>query len=100
MRVTGLNDEGEDAGNGEHPRGGAPPGRGARAELAAPRLHTVEVAARLLGIGRTTMYGLLRSGEVTSVKLGRRTLVPDREIERVIDRLMRASRPDLSPESA
>lgn len=41
MRITGLNDEGEDAGSGEHPRGGgtarAGCPRGARSASAAHR---------------------------------------------------------------
>ncbi|WP_153813869.1 helix-turn-helix domain-containing protein [Streptomyces sp. SUK 48] len=32
---------------------------------------TVEEAARRLGVGRTTMYALIASGEVQSVRIGR-----------------------------
>jgi excisionase family DNA binding protein len=35
-------------------------------------LLTVEEAARRLGIGRTTMYGLVSSGDVESITLDRR----------------------------
>lgn len=37
---------------------------------------TVEEAARRLGIGRTTMYALLASGEIPSVTIGRLRRVP------------------------
>ncbi len=37
---------------------------------------TVEEAARRLGVGRTTMYGLVASGEVPSVTIGRLRRVP------------------------
>ncbi|NYI05559.1 helix-turn-helix domain-containing protein [Allostreptomyces psammosilenae] len=37
---------------------------------------TVEEAARRLGIGRTTMYDLLSSGKIPSVKIGRLRRVP------------------------
>jgi excisionase family DNA binding protein len=37
---------------------------------------TVEEAARRLGVGRTTMYALLASGEVPSVTIGRLRRVP------------------------
>lgn len=37
---------------------------------------TVEEAARRLGIGRTTMYALIASGEVSSVLIGRLRRVP------------------------
>lgn len=38
--------------------------------------YTVEEAADLLGVGRTRMYELARKGEVPSIRLGRRILVP------------------------
>ncbi|MFF7990500.1 helix-turn-helix domain-containing protein [Kitasatospora xanthocidica] len=37
---------------------------------------TVEEAARRLGVGRTTMYALVASGEVPSVTIGRLRRVP------------------------
>jgi excisionase family DNA binding protein len=37
---------------------------------------TVEEAARRLGIGRTTMYGLIASGQVSSVRIGRLRRIP------------------------
>lgn len=37
---------------------------------------TVEEAARRLGVGRTTMYALIASGEVRSVLIGRLRRVP------------------------
>jgi excisionase family DNA binding protein len=39
-------------------------------------LLTVEEAARRLRIGRTTMYGLISGGDVESVTIGRRRLIP------------------------
>ncbi|WP_446216279.1 helix-turn-helix domain-containing protein [Micromonospora sp. IBHARD004] len=41
-----------------------------------PRCLRVEEAARLLNVGRTTAYDLIRSGRLRSVKIGRRRLVP------------------------
>ena len=37
---------------------------------------TVEQAAEVLGIGRATAYELVRKGDVASVRLGRRIVVP------------------------
>lgn len=37
---------------------------------------TVEEAADLLGVGRTTMYGLIQDGAVESVRIGRLRRVP------------------------
>lgn len=42
----------------------------------APRLLSVPEAARLLGIGRTTVYELISNGELETVKIGRSTRVP------------------------
>jgi excisionase family DNA binding protein len=36
----------------------------------------VEQAAEKLGIGRTAAYRLIQSGDLTSVRIGRRRLVP------------------------
>jgi excisionase family DNA binding protein len=40
-----------------------------------PALLSVEEAARRLGVGRTVAYGLIRSGELRSHRIGRRRLV-------------------------
>jgi excisionase family DNA binding protein len=40
------------------------------------RLLAVDEAARALGIGRTLAYGLFARGELRSIKVGRRRLVP------------------------
>ncbi len=39
-------------------------------------LLTVEEAARRLSIGRTTLYALLKCGEITSVRIGRLRRIP------------------------
>lgn len=41
----------------------------------APLLLTVEQAAIMLGLGRTTTYELVMRGQIQSVKIGRRRLV-------------------------
>lgn len=48
----------------------------------------VEEAAKALSIGRTTMYDLIRSGEIETVTIGTRRLVPLKAIERYVDSLM------------
>jgi excisionase family DNA binding protein len=43
-------------------------------------LLTVEEAAERLGIGRTSMFKLIRTGEIESVRIGRLRRVPVSEI--------------------
>lgn len=35
-----------------------------------------ETAAETIGVGRTTMYELLRTGEIESIKIGRSRVIP------------------------
>jgi excisionase family DNA binding protein len=60
------------------------------------RLLTIEEAARRLRIGRTTMYGLISNGDVETVNIGRRRLVPPECLDDYVTAL-RASR---QPETA
>lgn len=48
-----------------------------------PLLVSVPEAARLLGVGTTFGWALVRSGEMPSIKLGRRVLVPRAVLERL-----------------
>ena len=57
-----------------------------RAELAArrddpPTLLDVPSAASALGVSRTTAYNLIASGQLRTVKVGRRRLVPRSAVE-------------------
>jgi excisionase family DNA binding protein len=49
-----------------------------------PRLLSVEQAAQLLGIGRSTAYELVRARKLRSLKIGTRRLVPREAIDEVI----------------
>lgn len=46
---------------------------------------TVEEAATVLGISRAHAYVLVRAGELPSVRLGRRIVVPRRALDRLLD---------------
>ncbi|MEU0150338.1 helix-turn-helix domain-containing protein [Micromonospora fulviviridis] len=48
----------------------------------------VEEAARALGIGRSLVYDLIRSGQLRSFKVGSRRLIPAAAIDEVITTLM------------
>lgn len=58
----------------------------------APLLLTVEQAAQQLGIGRTTVFALLKSGDLESIPLGRLRRIPAECITEYIDRLRAAAR--------
>jgi excisionase family DNA binding protein len=47
-------------------------------------------AARILGIGRDYLYGLLRSGELRSIRVGRKRLIPRFELEDFVRRQLAA----------
>jgi len=46
---------------------------------------TVEQAADAIGIGRTTMFALLKAGDVESVRIGRLRRVPAAAIDRFLE---------------
>ncbi len=50
-------------------------------------LHPITEAASLLGLGRTKVYELVAAGELESVKVGTRRLVPHQALEAFVDRL-------------
>jgi excisionase family DNA binding protein len=58
---------------------------------AQPLAHSVPDAARLLGIGRTKLYELIDTGELRTIRLGSRRLVPDSELQRIVTELMQAA---------
>jgi excisionase family DNA binding protein len=64
--------------------------------LPGPRAHvlllTVEEAAERLGIGRTTMFALIRSGDVESVRIGRLRRIRPAALEAYTSRLASPSR--------
>ncbi len=49
-----------------------------------PLVYTVDEAARLLRMSRQTVYEAARRGEVPSIRIGRRVLVPRAGLERLI----------------
>ncbi len=49
---------------------------------------SVEEAAEAVGVGRTTICALIRTGEIESVKIGRRRIVPRDAVEVYMQRLV------------
>lgn len=52
------------------------------------RLNQIEDVMERLSIGRSTVFGLLASGELRSVKIGRRRLVPESALRDYISGLV------------
>jgi excisionase family DNA binding protein len=46
---------------------------------------TVEQAAKRLGVGRNQAYEAVKSGELPSLKIGRRILVPRLALEKLLE---------------
>lgn len=42
-------------------------------------------AGRILSVGRTTIYSMIRDGRIDALKLGRRTLIKTASLRRIID---------------
>jgi len=58
---------------------------------------TVDEAAKILGIGRSKAYEAIQSGEIPSLRFGKRIVVPRQSIDRV---LMSACQENKLPEAA
>ena len=63
-----------------------------REERPRQLLLTIESAARLLSLGRSTVYGLVSTGVLDSVKVGRARRVPYDALLRFIEQLPTAAR--------
>jgi excisionase family DNA binding protein len=69
------------------PRTGQPPDSKALADIELSLL-TVEDAARQLSLSRTTIYALLKGGQITSVRIGRRRRIPATALTTYTNRLI------------
>lgn len=48
---------------------------------------SIEETAKQLCIGRSSVYALIKSGQLASIKLGRRRVIPASAIQAMIDHL-------------
>ncbi len=60
-------------------------------------LLTPEEAARVLRVGRTTIYGLIKAGELHPGHIGRSCRLPRAELERFVNRLQAPPPPPPRP---
>lgn len=54
----------------------------------APLAHSPDAAADRVGTTTRAIYALIASGELKSFKLGKRRLIPDVELRRLVERKM------------
>jgi excisionase family DNA binding protein len=52
--------------------------------------YTIKEATAACGISRTTLYGLIKAGELVTVKIGARTLIRRADLESLIERKLAA----------
>jgi len=48
--------------------------------------HKVEDVAKALGIGRNEAYEAVKRGEIPAIRIGRRIIVPDAALRRMLER--------------
>ena len=53
-------------------------------ESTAPLAHRIHDACQRLGVGRSKLYELIASGEISTFKVGTRTLIPEAELRRFV----------------
>lgn len=58
-----------------------------QAETGNPQLHNVESVMGRLGVGRSKVFELMASGELRSVRVGRRRLVSEAAIHEFISKI-------------
>jgi len=54
------------------------------------KLHSVKETLKVLSISRTNLYSLVKDGKIKPLKLGKRTLFPESELNRFIEYLKKS----------
>lgn len=49
------------------------------------RTYTIEQCAQVLGIGRNTAYAAAQNGQIPTIKIGKRLLIPKASLELMLD---------------
>lgn len=67
--------------------------------MATKLLYTIDEAARLIGVGRTHLYGEITAGRIESVKIGRARRVPADALELYVMKLRQEARDERMPDA-
>ena len=59
--------------------------KGSTSHMNAPIAMSPRDAAKSIGVSRSTLYRLIQSGSIKTVKLGRRTLIPVSSLMALLD---------------
>ena len=60
-----------------------------------PLAVSINDTVRMLGVGRTSIYEMIKDGRLEALKLGRRTLIKTDSIRRLVDGPVEAIRVDV-----
>jgi excisionase family DNA binding protein len=71
-----------------------------RGQITSRLLYSVNDAAEILSISRTTLYKKINSGEVLQVKISGRTLVPQSSLDSYVKRLKALARENEATKAA
>lgn len=58
---------------------------GTRHEPEAKMAYSIEESAAQIGVTRTMFYGLMRDGQIKTIKIGRRRLITRKELLRFLE---------------
>ena len=58
------------------------------ASATCPLAHQIPQACQRIGVARTSIYELIKAGELRSIKVGSRTLIPESELQQFIAKRM------------
>ena len=61
-------------------------------DISVPIAHTILQAGSRIGVGRSTLFELIKSRDLVPIKIGRRTLIPEAELQRFMAARVAASR--------
>ena len=60
-------------------------------DTTTPLVHQIPQACRRLGVAKTSIYALIKGGELRSIKIGSRTLIPESELQRFVSERLKQS---------